>query len=129
MNLGKLLGTGKSFISGGKPAAYREDKRFYLPQFVSPKNPFANPGPVSTQVELPKSPAPGSVAPPKKAAPWVKTQKIPAVATRGATGAGDDLDEQIEPGFDFWHRAGSGEQKCDARAGRAFPGKSESRPQ
>jgi hypothetical protein len=50
MNFGKLLGTGKSFVNGGKPAAYRADKRVYLPKFVSPKNPFAS----ATQVELPQ---------------------------------------------------------------------------
>lgn len=50
MNFGKLLGTGKSFVNGGKPAAYRADKRVYLPKFGSPKNPFAS----ATQVELPQ---------------------------------------------------------------------------
>jgi hypothetical protein len=101
MNLGKLLGTGKSFISGGKPAAYREDKRFYLPQFVSPKNPFANPAPVSTQVELPKSPVPASMVPPKKAAPWVKTQKMPAVAAQGATARATTWVSKLNPALIF----------------------------
>jgi hypothetical protein len=101
MNLGKLLGTGKSFISGGKPAAYREDKRFYLPQFVSPKNPFANPAAGSMQVELPKSPAPGSVAPPKKAAAWVKTQKMPAVAAQGATARATTWVSKLNPALIF----------------------------
>jgi hypothetical protein len=101
MNLGKLLGTGKSFISGGKPAAYREDKRFYLPQFVSPKNPFASPAPVSTQVELPKSPVPGSGAPPKKAAPWIKTQKMPAVAAQGATARATTWVSKLNPALIF----------------------------
>ena len=40
MSLGKLLGAGKSFVNGGKAAAYRADKRVYLPKFGSPKNPF-----------------------------------------------------------------------------------------
>lgn len=40
MNLGKMLAAGKSFISGGAPAAYRENKRVYLPKFNSEKNPF-----------------------------------------------------------------------------------------
>ncbi|HAO77444.1 MAG TPA: hypothetical protein DCQ92_00435 [Verrucomicrobia subdivision 3 bacterium] len=40
MNLGKMLAAGKSFVSGGAPAAYRENKRVYLPKFNSEKNPF-----------------------------------------------------------------------------------------
>jgi hypothetical protein len=77
MSLGKLLGAGKSFVNGGKAAAYRADKRVYLPQFVSPKNPFANPVATATQVELPKPAAENSVPSVKKSMPpWVKTQKI-----------------------------------------------------
>jgi hypothetical protein len=89
MNLGKLLGAGKSFISGGKPAAYRTDKRVYLPQFISPKNPFANPDVMATQTELQKSPAENSAGPVKKTTmpPWAKTQKMsvpmPATAPAG----------------------------------------------
>ena len=41
MNLGKMLAAGKSFISGGASAAYRENKRVYLPKFNADKNPFA----------------------------------------------------------------------------------------
>jgi hypothetical protein len=86
MNLGKLLGTGKSFISGGKPAAYREDKRFYLPQFISPKNPFACSAPPPTPAELPKLPVPETVAPARKGAPlWAETKKMPEVAAQGVT--------------------------------------------
>jgi hypothetical protein len=83
MNLGKLLGAGKSFISGEKSAAYRTDKRVFLPQFVSPKNPFATAATMATQVELPPSTAKTSVSPMKKttALPWAKTRKLPAVAT------------------------------------------------
>jgi hypothetical protein len=79
MSLGKLLGAGKSFVNGGKVAAYRTDKRAYLPKFVSPKNPFAS----AKQTELPKPPSgENSVAPVKKAfAPiWAKTQKMPAIS-------------------------------------------------
>ena len=81
MNLGKLLGAGKSFISGGKPVAYREDKRFYLPQFVSPKNPFVSPDAPGASAEPPKTPAPAK----KRALPRDKTGKMPVVAARGAT--------------------------------------------
>jgi hypothetical protein len=77
MNLGKLLGAGKSFISGTNMVAYRTDKRAYLPQFVSPKNPFANSVITATQTELPKPAAENSAAPVKKnTPPWVKTKKI-----------------------------------------------------
>jgi hypothetical protein len=86
MNLGKLLGAGKSFVSGGNAAAYRTDKRVYLPQFVSPKNPFAHPAVVPTQAELPKPPVENSSVPVKKITPsWVKTQKMPVLAVQGAT--------------------------------------------
>jgi len=76
MNLGKLLGAGKSFISSHNPAAYRTSKSVYLPQFVSPKNPFAANGSVATQVELPK---PAEKKPVKPA--LTKTRKMPAIAT------------------------------------------------
>jgi hypothetical protein len=52
MKFEKLLGTGKSFINGGKSLAYRADKKIYLPKFISPKNPFA-----------PKAPEQNSAAP------------------------------------------------------------------
>jgi hypothetical protein len=95
MNLGKLLGAGKSFISGGKPAAYRKDKSFYLPQFVSPKNPFAKDAAgnaSATQSELPKAeanlmakPVTSPVAVQMKKTttlPWMKTRKLPVAATK-----------------------------------------------
>jgi hypothetical protein len=72
MNLGKLLGAGKSFVNGGNVAAYRADKRVYLPKFTSPKNPFAN----ATQAELPQPPPENPGAP-----VWVKTQKMPAISS------------------------------------------------
>jgi len=40
MNLGKLLGAGKSFFGGSGTVAYRENKRVYLPKFGGEKNPF-----------------------------------------------------------------------------------------
>ena len=86
MNLGKLLGAGKCIISGEKPAAYREDRRFYLPQFVSPKNPFTNSSSAVMPSELSKTRAPVTVPPAKKPMPSpAKTQKMPTVAARGAT--------------------------------------------
>lgn len=79
MNFGKLLGTGKSFINGGKSAEYRMDKSVYLPKFVSPKNPFAT----ATQTELPQPVAEVSPAPAKKqiTPSWVKTQKMPEISS------------------------------------------------
>jgi hypothetical protein len=103
MNLGKLLGTGKSIIGGGKPAAYRTDKRFYLPQFVSPKNPFANPAAQPAQTELPKPPPQdASVAQVKKSTPsWAKTQKMPAVAAQGATARATTWVSKLNPAAIF----------------------------
>jgi hypothetical protein len=97
MNLGKLLGAGKSIIGGDKPAAYREDKRFYLPQFVSPKNPFASPAspPLS---EPSKAAAPESIGPARKLAPPpVKTEKMPAVAARDATARATTCVSKLNP--------------------------------
>jgi len=94
MNLGKLLGAGKSFVSGNGTAAYRTDKRFNLPQFVSPKNPFANP----TQTESPKSSGQNSVAPVKTTTPsWAKTQKMPAVVAHGATARATTWVSKLNP--------------------------------
>jgi hypothetical protein len=78
MNLGKLLGAGKSFVSGSNVSPYRTDKRFCLPQFVSPKNPFANSVPAAGQTESPKPAAQTSAGPAKKTMmpPWIKAQKI-----------------------------------------------------
>ena len=92
MNLGKLLGAGKSFISGGKPAAYREDKRFYLPQFVSPKNPFANPA-VAGAGRIAESAGAGKPwrRSRKPLPPWAKTQKIAGSCSPRGHGAGDHL--------------------------------------
>lgn len=81
MNLGKLLGAGKSFINGGKLAAYRTDKRVYLPKFNSAKNPFN----AAVQQELPKPAAPKLVEPVKKPSTptWAKTEKMPTMPSLG----------------------------------------------
>jgi hypothetical protein len=74
MNLGKMLAAGKSFISGGTPAAYRENKRVYLPKFNSEKNPFT-----------PKAPEQNAIAPvPAKKVMTpaaAKMQKIPVFSS------------------------------------------------
>jgi hypothetical protein len=73
MNLGKLLGAGKTFFGGGGSVAYRENKRIYLPKFNSEKNPFA-PKPAET-VAMP-APEAKKISVPVAA----KTQKIPVFA-------------------------------------------------
>jgi hypothetical protein len=85
MNLGKLLGAGKSFVSGRKSAAYRCDRRVYLPQFISPKNPFVKLPASATQAELPKSSARDPAPTEKKVMPtWIKSQKMPESKAQGA---------------------------------------------
>ena len=74
MNFGKLLGAGKSFVSGRGGVAYRESKHVYLPKFNSKKNPFA-PKP-ATPAEV------VAVEPKPVTAPLAsKTQKIFAPAS------------------------------------------------
>jgi hypothetical protein len=73
MNLGKLLGAGKSFFGGGGKVAYREDKKFQLPKFNSAKNPFA-PKAANGAGELSKVSLPAAA----------QTQRIPVVATARA---------------------------------------------
>ncbi len=101
MNLGRLLGAGKSFISGGKPAAYRTDKRFYLPQFGSPKNPFATAAaaPATAQAELPKPAVKKPFEQLKKttALPWAKTRKLPAVAAPARTAGATSWATKLNP--------------------------------
>ena len=77
MNLGKLLGAGKSFFGGGGKVAYRADKNFYLPKFNADKNPFA-PKAANGVGELNKVSLPAAA----------KTQKIPVLAAPSPKPAG-----------------------------------------
>ena len=43
MSFGKLLAAGKSIAGGRDGGRYKVDPRVFLPKFVSPKNPFAQP--------------------------------------------------------------------------------------
>ena len=65
MNLGKLLGAGKSFFGGRGTVSYRENKRVYLPKFNGEKNPFST-----------KAAEPAAAAPP----PAVKRVSRPSPA-------------------------------------------------
>src|SRR5271157_3922680 len=104
MNLGKLLGAGKSFVSGGKPAAYREDKRFYLPQFGSPKNPFAPAHSPASANEAPKSRAADPVASPLNSTPQMaKTERFVDVGVRGATARATTWVSKLNPAAIFGH--------------------------
>jgi hypothetical protein len=72
MNLGKLLATGKSLISGQSSAKYRANKNVYLPKFSAAKNPFAHGAPPASAPELPVTPAAPSLA-------EVKTRPLPTL--------------------------------------------------
>ncbi len=52
MNLGKLLGLGKSFFGGGEPQAYHLNRRACLPKFNSEKNPFVPKPPAGEPLAL-----------------------------------------------------------------------------
>jgi hypothetical protein len=58
MNLGKLLGAGKSFFGGGRVVRYRAGKSAGLPKFNVGKNPFVS---KPAEVAAP-APAPAAVA-------------------------------------------------------------------
>ena len=47
MSFGKFLAAGKSIMSGRPGAAYRENKRVFVPKFEPAKNPFAKPVPTA----------------------------------------------------------------------------------
>ena len=68
MNLGKLLGAGKSFFGGCGAVSYRQNKNIYLPKFNGQKNPFT-----------PKA------AEPMAAAPEIKNRPAPATARTDRT--------------------------------------------
>ena len=81
MNLGKLLGAGKTFFDGCKSAEYRQNKRVYLPKFNAEKNPFA---------PKPAEPSPAVVPEAKKVSVPVAapTQKISSPAAARPARAG-----------------------------------------
>jgi len=75
MNLGKLLGTGKTFFGGGDSVAYRLNKRIALPKFNEGKNPFA-PKPVEPAPAT--APEAQKVLAPVAAVAAAATQKVSA---------------------------------------------------
>jgi hypothetical protein len=86
MNLGKLLGAGKSFFGGGGKVAYREDKKFQLPKFNSAKNPFA-PKAADGSGELNKVSLPAAAT----------TQRIPVIATARAAQPAPSWKDKLNP--------------------------------
>ena len=76
MNLGKLLGAGKSFLGGRGAVSYRADKHVYLPKFNSGNNPFSTKA--AEPVPAAGSPAPKKISAPSVAPVAVKPQKISA---------------------------------------------------
>jgi hypothetical protein len=93
MNLGKLLGAGKSFFGGRGVVAYRADKRVYLPKFNSVKNPFeskpaADPAPAGTEATV--APVPAAVKAKRK------TGMIP-VFTASKPSRGGSWTDRINP--------------------------------
>ncbi len=60
MNLGKLLGAGKSVFGGQAPAEYRKSKHVYLPKFNEGKNPFSTKAPEPTVPVSAPMPAPAA---------------------------------------------------------------------
>ncbi len=80
MNLGKLLGAGKTIFVGNRNVAYREDKKFYLPKFNAEKNPFT-PKPVAPAPEAKTAVARmEQVSVPGSASVAAKTQNTPVLA-------------------------------------------------
>ncbi|MFO1512471.1 MAG: hypothetical protein U1F83_06080 [Verrucomicrobiota bacterium] len=53
MNFGRLLAAGKSLVSGDVSGRYRMREHVRLPQFISPKNPFAADATVAEPVSPP----------------------------------------------------------------------------
>ena len=77
MNLGKLLGAGKSFFDGCRVVSYRRDKRVYLPKFNSDKNPFE---PKSAGASVPMAPAAAPEAGLAKPVVKARAGTVPAAA-------------------------------------------------
>jgi hypothetical protein len=75
MNLGKLLGAGKSFFGGHGSISYRAKKNIYLPKFNAGKNPFApkaeaSAEPIVDEVKKISAPSAPMVPRPTRAANW-----------------------------------------------------------
>ena len=100
MNLGKLLGAGKTFFGGKGEVAYRQNKKVYLPKFNAEKNPFitklGEPAPVSSPVmPLAKKVSVSSAAP---VAPKVqKISQTPAARPTRAVSWTDKLNPFRSP--------------------------------
>ena len=58
MNLGKLLGAGKSIFGGEAPVVYRQSKQVSLPKFNAGKNPFVSEAPKAADARAGCTPVP-----------------------------------------------------------------------
>ena len=61
MNFGRLLAAGKSLVSGDVSGRYRMRENMRLPQFISPKNPFAADATAAESVSPPIRSEPSAV--------------------------------------------------------------------
>src|SRR5579859_1786085 len=84
MNLGKLLGAGKSIFGGQEPAEYRENRHVYLPKFNVDRNPFSSKVPQAAaavtvpEVGLKKTAVSDAVIPTQAPAPATAPAQAPA---------------------------------------------------
>jgi len=82
MNFGKLLAAGKCMAPGYESGRYQMRERFHLPQFISPKNPFAVEA-TGAASEVPPTttettPVVSAVTPARKWLVWVKRLGVAA---------------------------------------------------
>ncbi len=108
MNLGKLMATGKSIMTGREGAPYRANKQIYLPKFGSAKNPFktdtaepvVQPAPMSAETDKPvATPMPGptrAIAPVSAlAAVALKAPAVAAVSEKKNTNWADKFNPAL----------------------------------
>jgi hypothetical protein len=86
MKFGRLLAAGKSMVSGNVAGRYQMQEGWRLPQFISPKNPFAAEATAAESASPPMktetSPVVSAVTPGRKLSTWLK--RGGAAARQGA---------------------------------------------
>jgi len=85
MNLGKLLGVGKSFFGGDPSVAYRVNKRACLPKFNDGKNPFSSKGTEPESAPAAKAVPATPAAPVAPVVPVAPKAEVPVVQSHGLT--------------------------------------------